>query len=383
MKGRPSLDHGAPQLVDDAGAGDAGRGHRLEGRLEVAVDDHAVGGRAQVGALAADDHRSEVLVVLGRRRLRCARAIGPLGLQSDLRRRPGEPPPRGSVGGRILAPARLADPAHPLVAVEVAIAAVGESGRRAAVEHQEGSVGAVRRPGGIPGDDVGAHAGDRRADETADHVDLMRGLAEHDAAAERWIQLLWPARPVQVVGVVERGHHPHGAVAPGGDQLGCSGDRRVVAVARADEEASAGRARRGDHLRALRDLEGHRLLHEHVLAGARGGDRLRRVVLMWARDVDHLDVGIGAERLAVRVDAGAELGREAGARLRPRVRGRHQSATRVGAERRRHQHEPAAEPDHPDVQAALLSARRRRGASPAVAIPLGALESVVGGIEVW
>ena len=59
--GRPCNDGGV-ELVDHFGARHPRRRQRLEVRRVVAIDHHAVRHRAQVAALAADEHEAEMLV---------------------------------------------------------------------------------------------------------------------------------------------------------------------------------------------------------------------------------------------------------------------------------------------------------------------------------
>ena len=77
-------------------------------------------------------------------------------------------------------------------------------------------------------------------------------------------------------------------------------DRRVEAVAVADDEVHAGALRGRDHRARLVERERHRLFDEHVLAARRGGDRVLGVVLVRRGDVDGFDRRVGAQRLDVR-----------------------------------------------------------------------------------
>src|ERR1043165_8897954 len=80
------------------------------------------------------------------------------------------------------------DPLGELIRVEMAEAAIDQSGKRTAFEIQQRRIGAVGRWGEIDHAQVGAralrpHALHQPAAEEADDVDLMRPLIEHGAAA--------------------------------------------------------------------------------------------------------------------------------------------------------------------------------------------------------
>jgi hypothetical protein len=69
----------------------------------------------------------------------------------------------------------------------------------------------------------------------------------------------------------------------------------VVALHRADHQHDAGALGGGEHVAALGDAKGERLLHEHVLAALRRGDRDRRVAAR-GEDEDGVEV-VGHEVL--------------------------------------------------------------------------------------
>jgi len=75
----------------------------------------------------------------------------------------------------------------------------------------------------------------------------------------------------------------------------------------ADGELAAALARRAREHPALVLGQRHGLLDEHVLAGGKRGDGLRRVLVMAAQDDDGVDAGIADHRLVV---GGAVLGAE-------------------------------------------------------------------------
>jgi hypothetical protein len=123
-----------------------------------------------------------------------------------------------------------------------------------------------------------------------------------------------------------------------------------IAVAVTDAKLYAGRLRRLDHVRALRKRQRHRLFHQHVLAVARGENRVLGVQSVRRRDVNDVDAGIAAQRVDRRVRARAELGDEPIARLGARVGSRRQPNARVADERRQHQRERAPEAGHAPAQ---------------------------------
>ena len=91
-------------------------------------------------------------------------------------------------------------------------------------------------------------------------------------------------------------------------------------------------ARGRDHGGAIVEGQRHRLLDQHMLAVARREDRVARVKLMRRRDVDDLDIGIGAELLDRVVGPAAKVLAQSGAAL-PRADRRPQPARRADRER--------------------------------------------------
>ena len=85
-----------------------------------------------------------------------------------------------------------------------------------------------------------------------------------------------------------------------------------------------------------------------MLAGARRQDRQFGMRLVRRGDIDHLDLGVGAERLGRLVRAAAELRREGRPGLGPRVGGGHHAAARIGPQGWAREIEPPAEADHAD-----------------------------------
>src|SRR5258705_319304 len=74
------------------------------------------------------------------------------------------------------------------------------------------------------------------AAEEPHDVDLVRRLAEEDAAAAHRIELLGAPRPIEEIGEVERGDHAHAPQLAARGDLARTRDRRVEAVAMADDD---------------------------------------------------------------------------------------------------------------------------------------------------
>ena len=112
-----------------------------------------------------------------------------------------------------------------------------------------------------------AHAAHEAAAEQAHDVDLVRALAEHDAAALPRVELLGTARAIEEVGEIERGDHAHAAVA---SPLSISARARRIGASKLwlwpTTRCVPGGARGVDHRLALGERERHRLFDEHVLA---------------------------------------------------------------------------------------------------------------------
>src|SRR6185503_3903980 len=139
---------GTVELVDHFCARQAGRLDALEAPLAVAVDHHAVRQRTQVGSFAGSDEEAEVLVRAALCRLELWPAVVASRLEVELALRAAQGFPREAVGLRLFLLPQLADPAHELVAVKVAVAAVGRVGEHAVVEAEQAGIGALGRTRG-------------------------------------------------------------------------------------------------------------------------------------------------------------------------------------------------------------------------------------------
>ena len=227
----------------------------------------------------------------------------------------------------------------------MSVAAVGQGGEHAVVEPQQSRVRALGGPRRIPRAEHGAHAHRATAGEEAHDVDLVRGLAEHDAAALLGAQLLGPARAIEEIRVVERLDHAHAAEIAAPDQLARGEVGRVEAVAVPDDQVHAGRGASRDHVVALGQRQRHRLLDQHVLAHCRGELRMRGMEAVGTGDVDRLHGGIGDQLLDACVRSCAEIALELRARRLARVAGSNELDARIGAKGRQHQRERAAQAD--------------------------------------
>ncbi len=131
--------------------------------------------------------------------------------------------------------------------------------------------------------------------EVAEHAGAGGLLAQPPGHRRRGV-----GQPVLQVG---RPHLPHGADPALRHQPAGQLERRHASVVEAHHRALAtlpGGVGRGDHLRGLDDAVGHRLLHQHVLAGLERGDGDLAVGVTRRADVDHVDVVAG--------DRGAPVG---------------------------------------------------------------------------
>ncbi len=117
-----------------------------------------------------------------------------------------------------------------------------------------------------------------------------------------------------------------------------------------DNEMDTRRTCGRDHPGAIVERNRHRLFDQHVLAIARRKDRMRGVKLMRRRNVDDLDIRIGAKLLDRVVGPGGKILREAPPRFGSRISRANQRNTRVGRECRQHHGERAAEPRDADAQ---------------------------------
>ena len=181
----------------------------------------------------------------------------------------------------------------------------------------------------------------------------MRALTEDDAAALRRVELLRASRPEKEIGVIERGDHPDPPIPAAGDHFAGAQERRVEAVAVADNERHAGSAGGVDHRLAFRQRERHGLLDERVLAALRRRDHVLGVKLVRRRDVQRVDFGIGGQRLYGRVRTPAEVALELAPCLFPRIRRSDQPYSGMRGERRQHERERPAEPGHTQAQLRL------------------------------
>jgi hypothetical protein len=75
--------------------------------------------------------------------------------------------------------------------------------------------------------------------------------------------------------------------------------------------------------------------------------------LMRRRDVDRLDVGVGAQRSDIGLGAGVKVGGEATARLVARIGGRDELDTGMMRKRRQHDGERTAEPGDAQTEFAV------------------------------
>ena len=87
------------------------------------------------------------------------------------------------------------------------VAAIGHGGECVVLESEERRIGAFGRTGGVPCSGHGAHAAHAPAAEQPHDVDLMRGLAEHHAAAARGVEFFRPARAIEEIREIERVDH--------------------------------------------------------------------------------------------------------------------------------------------------------------------------------
>jgi len=190
-------------------------------------------------------------------------------------------------------------------------------------------------------------ASEPAADDAYETVDIAR-IETSAKENPRGIELLGPSRPVEEVREVHCSDHAQPAVGAAFDELAGEGDGCVEAVAVADDQVHAMRARRGGHRGAFGQAERHRFLDEDVLARCGRQRGLGGMELMRRCDIDHFHLRVSAKLLDGGVGAPLEIGLESLARLRPRVGSGDEAHTRVAGERRRHEAEGAAEPGDAD-----------------------------------
>ena len=106
-------------------------------------------------------------------------------------------------------------------------------------------------------------------------VDLVRHLVEQDAAALRGVELLRPARPVEIVGVVEAVDEPELAKLAASNDVAHQPHRRIEGVGVADDQMHLVTLDRRDDGVALAKRQRHRLFQDDVLAVLGREDRVR------------------------------------------------------------------------------------------------------------
>jgi hypothetical protein len=175
-------------------------------------------------------------------------------------------------------------------------------------------------------------------------------LVEQDAAALRRVELLRPARPVQIIGVVEAEDHAELAEVAAHDHVAHQPHRGIESMGVADHELDLMPLSRRDDGVAIGQRQRHRLFQDDVLAMLGGEDGVRRVELVRRGDIDHLNRGIGAELFHIGIGLRVVIAGEGLARLRMRIGGGFQhepGMSRGGMHHHRAGHAEAddAEPD--------------------------------------
>src|SRR5579883_429536 len=185
MQGPFAMANSLEKLVDDPGAGRCWRRQTLHPALRIAINRHSLGLRPQIGAIAGNEYKAEMLMGGYRARRAGAFAISALFFQRLLFPSPRirKIAPRPAVMTWIFPLAKLADPAAKLIRVEVAIAAVDGSGEGPGLEGQYRMVSAPGWPRPVPGANFRSDAAQGNAAKKAYNVDLMRSLIEDRAAA--------------------------------------------------------------------------------------------------------------------------------------------------------------------------------------------------------
>ena len=84
------------------------------------------------------------------------------------------------------------------------------------------------------------------------------------------------------------------AVSAAFDDFAGAQDRRIEAVAVPDDEHDIRGLRRVDHRAAFGERNRHRLFDQHMLSARRREAHMLGMMLMRCRDIDDLDVRIGA-----------------------------------------------------------------------------------------
>jgi hypothetical protein len=138
------------------------------------------------------------------------------------------------------------------------------------------------------------------AAQEARRVDAVQAdVRQRAAAGQRALQA-----PVLRVAHVLRVHRDEFLQRPQllfPDHLDQRAVHRLVLAAVGDHQLLAGLAAGVDHLLAFGHAVGHRLFAQHVLAGARGADRVRRVHAVRQRDVDALHLRHAGQLVVVLV----------------------------------------------------------------------------------
>ena len=191
----------------------------------------------------------------------------------------------------------------------------------------------------------------------------MRGLAEDHAAALRGVELFRTARAIEKVGEIERADHARPAVSAAFNDVARAQNRRIEAVAVADHQHDPGLLRRLDHRAAFGNRNRHRLFDQHMFSALGRELHMRGMMLVRRRDIDDLDIRIGAEFFDGRVSPRAELGCEQRSSFRQRIGAGDQTNARVIRERRHHDGESAAQTrdTHPQLPRAHRLTCRSRG----------------------
>ena len=166
----------------------------------------------------------------------------------------------------------------------------------------------------------------------------MRRLIEHRAAALRRVEFLRAARAAQEVRVVERVDHAHRAVRAARDQFARAQDRRIERMAVPDDQMHARRRAAAAIIAAQSSsVSAIGFSTSTCLPCRAASDGMLRVKLMRRRDIDDLDIRVGAKlpRRCHRSSAG-KVGREARRAPRaadrpPRPASTRGSATKVGS----------------------------------------------------
>ena len=100
------------------------------------------------------------------------------------------------------------------------------------------------------------------------------------------VELLRPARPIEIVGVVEAVDHAEPAQLAARDHAAHRPHRRIERMGVADDELHLVALHRGDDGVAVGERQRHRLFQDDVLAVLGRHDGVRRVELVRRRDVD-------------------------------------------------------------------------------------------------